>query len=102
MRQVLQAHQHIFRVILRVLQVQEGIVTPLRLLFLQQLIASCQGLSQFLLEVGMPALQIGQHACYIPHSTFYEIPVVIECEVIVCELVVDADIVLLIIVRNGL
>lgn len=77
-------------------------MTALRLLVLQQFIAACQGLSQFLLEVGMPALQIGQHASYVGDSTLDEGAVVIEGEVIVSELVVDADIVLLVIVRNGL
>lgn len=46
----------------------------------------------------MPIFQVGQHACYIGHSTFHEISVVVESEVIVGELMVDADIVLLVIV----
>lgn len=77
-------------------------MTPLRLLVLQQFITPCQGLSQFLLEFGTPALQIGQHARDICHSALDEGAIVIEGKVVVGELVVDADIVLLVIVRNGL
>jgi hypothetical protein len=54
-RQVFETDQHIVRVVLGVLQIQEGVVTALRLA-LQQLVAARHRLSQFLLEVGMAVL----------------------------------------------